>query len=899
MSEAALVNVICESGGAVAYDELLDIAAGFPDLSRSFDAVVGNGERFAVTERHGRRVVVAKTSLRPCRERDCAGCHHLHICKFYIHGECRQRYCRFGHDLNSDHNSRVLAEHQLQHLSRGGLRQLLLQNDNPHCLLPPVCFKYNRGQGEYGQCEEKENCTRLHICEDFIRGSCNPKRGCHRSHDFNEPHPSRILHGRGVSLAQLGSMLSVYQNIFATRGSYSTRANIASKSTTVQSRQQNKEQLLIDEICLYFVKSDCKHGEKCWRKHSKMPYLWQVKHGESWIDLPNNEEIERDFSDPSRIHSAGSEPVCFDTITCGLNEVRRLSTASSVVQTSFNLTTDWMWYWKDEYGKWIQYASVKEMHRMATVSCRDLEKRYQEDSSAEVTFTAGQQSYQLSFKDMMQKNEKNGTQREVRRRPVFKSSKDVQNERTRYKKRGPISQNWKGVPGYWEKSAVPDTGFKKVPLQKTDRDYVKIHDLFSKTLKGYDIICIERIQNKELWEDFQTKRERMKKANTDKKYGEGERLLFHGTNSVHIDAICSLNFDWRKCGTNGTVFGEGSYFARDAKYSHAYTSSTGDRCMFACRVLVGNYTKGQSHYRHPPSKDGGHTLYDSCVNDVHDPSIFVVFEKQQVYPEFLITYGECTLPPSTRNPVTSSSKTTPPVQFSLVSPSAQTSSAATIASQSPATAKLTSFDSIWSPYSLDTCTVSSSTAFSAASPSSGTLNMAQKSSTTALDLKAAQIPSTLPSIESNSSTSVATVSSTKPQLISSMSVMSPALVPTPIRVPCSTTLAPLSSSSSSTLKTAPKYSASASDVKAAQRSAASRQMLSPKPSSAFTNPGHDLVQYPKSKDVKRLATERSLHSGGSAEWHSQQSSSPKSTDMYYVSQRHQKKQQNNKDCVLL
>lgn len=60
--------------------------------------------------------------------------------------------------------------------------------------------------------------------------------------------------------------------------------------------------------------------------------------------------------------------------------------------------------------------------------------------------------------------------------------------------------------------------------------------------------------------------------------------------------------------------------------------------MFVCRVLVGSYTRGQSNYRLPPSRDGGLILHDSCVNDCRDPSIFVVFDKQQVYPEFLITY---------------------------------------------------------------------------------------------------------------------------------------------------------------------------------------------------------------------------------------------------------------------
>ncbi|XP_031439221.2 mucin-5AC-like [Clupea harengus] len=209
------------------------------------------------------------------------------------------------------------------------------------------------------------------------------------------------------------------------------------------------------------------------------------------------------------------------------------------------------------------------------------------------------------------------------------------------KRRGPVSsQHGRGVPGYWDKSAVPETGYKRVALVSTDRDYLKVQELFCKTLGGFDIISIERIQNKELWEDFQTKRERMTKANKDKKYVAGERLLFHGTDSKFIDAICYQNFDWRKSGANGTVYGEGCYFARDARYSNSYTSDHSVRSMFVCRVLAGSYTRGQSQYRLPPSIDGGLLLYDSCVNDVRDPSIFVVFDKQQVYPEFLITYTE-------------------------------------------------------------------------------------------------------------------------------------------------------------------------------------------------------------------------------------------------------------------
>uniref|UniRef100_A0A4W5LQU1 Poly [ADP-ribose] polymerase n=1 Tax=Hucho hucho TaxID=62062 RepID=A0A4W5LQU1_9TELE len=201
------------------------------------------------------------------------------------------------------------------------------------------------------------------------------------------------------------------------------------------------------------------------------------------------------------------------------------------------------------------------------------------------------------------------------------------------------SQNFRDVPGSWDKSAIPDIGYKTVTLLSSDRDYQKVQRLFNKTMRGFQITSIERVQNRDLWEVFQWKRDLMKKNNGGKKCKELH--LFHGTDPKHVDAICRENFDWRLCGTNGTVYGEGSYFARDAKYSHCFTSHSGVRSMFACRVLVGDYTLGNSDLRRPPPKgEGSLTFYDSCVDNVLNPSVYVVFEKHQVYPEFLIKYDD-------------------------------------------------------------------------------------------------------------------------------------------------------------------------------------------------------------------------------------------------------------------
>ena len=123
-----------------------------------------------------------------------------------------------------------------------------------------------------------------------------------------------------------------------------------------------------------------------------------------------------------------------------------------------------------------------------------------------------------------------------------------------------------------------------------------------------------------------------------------ERRLFHGTTPDAVEAICKHNFDWRLHGKNATAFGEGSYFARDASYSHVFAKegASGSRYMFVAKVLVGSYTKGHPSYRRPPQKvpsDPGSDLYDTCVNNLSNPSVFVVFDTDQLYPEYIITYS--------------------------------------------------------------------------------------------------------------------------------------------------------------------------------------------------------------------------------------------------------------------
>ena len=122
-----------------------------------------------------------------------------------------------------------------------------------------------------------------------------------------------------------------------------------------------------------------------------------------------------------------------------------------------------------------------------------------------------------------------------------------------------------------------------------------------------------------------------------------EKRLFHGTSPDSVEAICKENFDWRLSGTaTGTKYGQGSYFAVKASHSHNYAKEDANksRFMFVAKVLVGSYVKGNSNYRRPPHKqplnEAGIPYYDSCVDDALKPTMFIVFDIDQFYPEYII-----------------------------------------------------------------------------------------------------------------------------------------------------------------------------------------------------------------------------------------------------------------------
>lgn len=85
------------------------------------------------------------------------------------------------------------------------------------------------------------------------------------------------------------------------------------------------------------------------------------------------------------------------------------------------------------------------------------------------------------------------------------------------------------------------------------------------------------------------------------------------------------------------------YFARDASYSchPAYSNpdENGTQRIFLCRVAVGDWCKGKKGQLTPdPKPNSALELFDSTVDNVSNPSIFVVYHDAQAYPAYMVSF---------------------------------------------------------------------------------------------------------------------------------------------------------------------------------------------------------------------------------------------------------------------
>uniref|UniRef100_A0A3B5ADI1 Poly [ADP-ribose] polymerase n=1 Tax=Stegastes partitus TaxID=144197 RepID=A0A3B5ADI1_9TELE len=194
------------------------------------------------------------------------------------------------------------------------------------------------------------------------------------------------------------------------------------------------------------------------------------------------------------------------------------------------------------------------------------------------------------------------------------------------------------LPSHWDD--MKGDIVKLVTVAPGSKEYGDVQKELTKTGLAPNIISVERVQNTTLFQSYQLMKKQLEVKNKHKK---NERLLFHGTGSTSIDLINKQGFNRSYAGAHGAMYGNGSYFAVNPTYSaqgYAKPDVRGYKRMYQARVLVGDFTQGRAGLLSPPAKSSGNAtdLYDSVSDNTAKPTMFVIFNDIQAYPEYLVTF---------------------------------------------------------------------------------------------------------------------------------------------------------------------------------------------------------------------------------------------------------------------
>uniref|UniRef100_A0AAY5KJC8 Poly [ADP-ribose] polymerase n=1 Tax=Esox lucius TaxID=8010 RepID=A0AAY5KJC8_ESOLU len=198
-------------------------------------------------------------------------------------------------------------------------------------------------------------------------------------------------------------------------------------------------------------------------------------------------------------------------------------------------------------------------------------------------------------------------------------------------------------PPNW--SPMDNKDLDMVTLDPTSAEYQSIEKDLVATSKNPHTNTkptINIVQSKDQWQRYAVKKQAL-----DKKYpkNKNELNLYHGTTKEICQKINTCGFNRSFCGRNATVYGDGTYFAKEMWYSchDTYSSqdASGQKYMYRARVLVGKPCLGVKGMKEPNPlnpTDISQGLFDCAVDNLQNPFIYVVFCDAGAYPDYLIIF---------------------------------------------------------------------------------------------------------------------------------------------------------------------------------------------------------------------------------------------------------------------
>ena len=198
-------------------------------------------------------------------------------------------------------------------------------------------------------------------------------------------------------------------------------------------------------------------------------------------------------------------------------------------------------------------------------------------------------------------------------------------------------------PSEWKPQ---QSDFELFGVHRRSREWQFVNELMKQSLTNFNIIELERIQNRQLWESYALENKHMSQRNNK---AVNEKYLFHGTREVDpkliIKSVKGIDFRYSRRDYK-LLWGTGAYFAVKAQYSDRYCyfdSSSGIRQLLLVKVLTGrsyNYgtTTDPSLTKPPPLPENRLMLYDTVKGFTKDSYVYVVYDHNRAYPAYLITY---------------------------------------------------------------------------------------------------------------------------------------------------------------------------------------------------------------------------------------------------------------------
>jgi hypothetical protein len=201
-------------------------------------------------------------------------------------------------------------------------------------------------------------------------------------------------------------------------------------------------------------------------------------------------------------------------------------------------------------------------------------------------------------------------------------------------------------PAEWETQTSISQLFK---LDRYSREWTRIISKFQETMPDADIISVQRIQNKWLWERYSQHKERIREKNDGV---VNEKELWHGSRKSSSENIYNSEegFDMRF--SSEGLWGQANYFAEKASYSDKYAlrSTDSTKELLLAKVLTGDSFESppDSSLRMPPEKPkslktGNVQLkqlrYDSVTGTTCNCRVYMTYSNDKAYPAYLISYS--------------------------------------------------------------------------------------------------------------------------------------------------------------------------------------------------------------------------------------------------------------------